>query len=424
MTAPDKAMPDALSRPALLFALTTVPFGLGYFISYLFRTVNAVISPQLASEIGLTAGDLGLLTSLYFIVFAAFQLPLGVILDRYGPRRVQAVLIVIAGIGAALFAVGDDFAVLALGRGLIGLGVSGCLMAALQANVIWWPRDRLALVNGVTGAFGSIGALVSTVPVELLVQMVGWRGVFVVLAGLSVATAVLVWFAVPERREATERRGGGWRGQLRDLAEVYGDAFFWRICVVVLISGGVFLSYQSLWTASWLRDVAGLDRIGVANSLLMFNLGMLIGVLTIGFAADRLQTIGVQPIACLGAGVLLSILTQVLFALELTAFPAVLCFAYGYFGSSMLLVYTVLGQSFPQRLIGRVNTAQNMMVFIATFAAQWGIGEIIDLWPQIGEGRYDPEAQQTAMVVMIGLQLAGFAWFAWPRWSARSGREA
>lgn len=332
MTAAPVSTPARLNVPALLLTVT-VPFGLGYFISYLFRTVNAIIAPQLTAEVGLTAADIGLLTSTYFIVFAAFQLPLGVLLDRYGPRRVQVALLVIAAAGAALFAMGQSFTALAVARGLIGLGVSGCLMAALQANVMAWPRERLPLLNGITAGFGSFGALVSTVPVELLLGVIGWRGLFFLLAGFAALTAVLIWGAAPRRDEKARgqaKQSGGFRAQLDDLGQIYGNAFFWRLSIMALVHNATFLSYQSLWTGSWLRDVAGLDRIGVANSLLMFNVGMFVGVLTIGIAADRLQSVGIKPIVSVGGGVVLSIASQVLFALGLTAMPTVLCFVYGF----------------------------------------------------------------------------------------------
>ena len=121
----------------ILIMTVLVPFGIGYYMSYLFRTVNAIISPQLVADVGLTPGDLGLMTSAYFITFALVQLPLGIILDRFGPRKVQAALLIVAAIGASLFAFGNDAITLAVGRGLIGIGVSGCLMAALKANVLW-----------------------------------------------------------------------------------------------------------------------------------------------------------------------------------------------------------------------------------------------------------------------------------------------
>lgn len=402
--------------PATVALTVVLPFGLGYFISYLFRTVNAVISPQLTAEIGMTAGDLGLLTSLYFIVFASFQLPLGILLDRYGPRWVQAGLLAVAAMGSAVFALGDSFVLLAIGRGLIGLGVSGCLMSALQANVLWWPRERLPLVNAVTATFGSVGALVSTVPVEVLAQSLGWRGVFGVLAALCLLVAVLVLTVTPSRDSPQHAaKSYAFKAELAGLKEVYFDAFFWRVSVLIFVHAAVYFSYQSLWMGAWLRDVAGLERLGVANALLLFSTGMFAGALSIGVIVDRIQKFGVRPLTIMAGGVALSIGTQCLFAAGVTDAPWAMCFAFGFFGSSVILVYAVLGQHFPQRLIGRINTGQNMLIFVTAFAAQWGIGAIIDLWPPLAQGRYDPEAQTTAMFVMIGLEAAAFVWFLWPR---------
>ncbi len=176
-----------MNRTAVIVLTVLTPFGLGYYLSYLVRTVNVIIAPALVADFSLGAADLGLLTSVYFIVFAAFQVPLGVLLDRYGPRRVQAALLLIAALGGAMFAVGESFTMLAVARGCIGLGVSGCLMGAFKANVMWWPRERLALVNGCTVAFGSFGALSATVPVEMLLQAIGWRGIFALIAAATLA---------------------------------------------------------------------------------------------------------------------------------------------------------------------------------------------------------------------------------------------
>jgi predicted MFS family arabinose efflux permease len=393
----------------VVVATVLVPFGLGYFLSYLFRTVNVVIAPDLARDLALGAADLGLLTSIYFVVFAAFQLPLGVLLDRYGPRRVQIWLLLIAAAGAILFAVGESFLVVAVARGLIGLGVSGALMAGIMANVLWFPRERLPLVNGIIGACGSIGALSATVPVELLMTVLGWRTIFLLLAAVTLATVAILVFAVPERRGSSP--GGGVRAQLRDMGEIYGSGFFWRVCIMVFVHNASFLGYQTLWMGPWLRDVAGMDSAGAAHTLLWFNVGMAVGVLSIGALSERLQRVGVRPVTVIAVAVVASIVTQTMLALEFTALALPLCFAFGYFGSCGLLVYAVLGQSFPVRLVGRVNTAQNMMVFIGAFAAQWGIGAIINMWPPVSEGRYDPAAHQVAFFVMIGLQLAALGWF-------------
>ena len=402
----------------ILVMTVLLPFGIGYYMSYLFRTVNAIISPQLVADVGLTPGDLGLMTAVYFMTFAAVQLPLGIILDRYGPRKVQTVLLLVAAAGAAVFAFGTDAGTLAIGRGLIGVGVSGCLMAALKANVLWFPKEKIALVNGVIFAFGTVGALSTTVPLETLLETVDWRTVFWWLTGISMISALLIYFLVPERPQAARAQVAGQSGfsaQIEDLKQVYGSSFFWRLSLMVFLHNGVFLSYQALWAAPWLRDVAGLDRGGVADGMFMFNAGMFAGVLSVGFFAERLQRIGIPTIVPAVVGIALSIGTQALFAAGWTDQPMILCLMFGYFGSTSTLAYAVLNQHFPQNLTGRVNTAQNMLTFIAAFVTQWLVGVIIGAYPSPGDGLYSAEGHQVALAVFIGIQIFGFVYFLWPR---------
>lgn len=403
-----------------------VPFGLGYYLSYLYRTVNLVISPHLAGDLALNPTSLGLLTAIYFIAFAAFQTPLGVLLDRYGPRRVQSALLVFAAAGSALFAFADDFVILAIGRGLIGFGVSGCLMAALKANVLWFPRERLSLFNGLTVAFGAFGALSATVPVEILFNQVGWRTIFSILSGMSILVAILTYFAVPEKvapQVSASRGAAAIIEQLRGLSAVYQNPFFWRISLVTFVHNGAYLAYQSLWMGPWLRDVGGLSGPTIADMLLWFNVGMFAGVIGIGVLADRLQRFGVKPIVMVGVGIFGSIVVQLLLALEAVSFVLPLCIGFGFFGSSTLLAYSVFGQHFAAETIGRVNTAQNMLTFIAAFAVQWGVGAIIGLWPVLADGRYDPAGHQAALLMMVGLETIAFVWFLWPRRETVTGRE-
>lgn len=405
---------------ARIVATVLLPFGCGYFLSYLYRTVNVVLAPRLAADLALSAADLGFLTSLYFIVFAAFQTPLGVLLDRYGPRRVQSVLLLFAAAGSALFAVSDDFVDVSIGRGLIGLGVSGCLMAALKANVLWFPVRRLPLVNSVTVAFGSFGALVGTIPVEMAAALVGWRDIFVALAVATLAVVALTLLVIPDKPGAAAPPGGtSWRGQFRDLRLIYGNPFFWRLCVIVFVQSGVYLAYQALWLGPWLRDVAGMSPGDVAASLFLFNCGMFAGVLSIGMLAYRMQSLGVQPIVVFGIGIAGSLLVQLLLAFEFVSIAPLLCAALGFFGSVGVLVYSILARNFPAHLLGRVNTANNMLTFVAAFAVQWGVGAIINRWPGTAGGGYDPAGHQAALLTLLVIEFAAFAWFVWPRRGAR-----
>ena len=172
-----------------LVALVFVPFAAGYFLSYFFRNVNAVIAKDLVREFELAPSDLGLLTSVYFLAFGLAQLPVGVFLDRYGPRRVVATLLCVTGLGAFLFGGAGGFGMLAVARALIGLGVSACLMGAIKAFTLWFPLSRLATLNGLYLAAGGLGGLSATAPAQALIEPLGWRGLFYVLSGLSVGAA-------------------------------------------------------------------------------------------------------------------------------------------------------------------------------------------------------------------------------------------
>ena len=250
---------------ARLIACVLLPFAAGYYLSYLFRTINALIAGDLTAELGLSAADLGLLTSVYFLVFAAVQLPFGVLLDRYGPRIIQSALLLLASAGALVFALADGLLGLVIGRALIGLGVALALMAGFKAIVLWFPPERLALANGWFVMLGALGAVTATAPAELVVQAIGWRGLFAVLAGLSALAALLILFAVPEPTGSRLRSADWCRPS--SLWAIYRDRRFWRIAPLSAIGVGTSWSLQGLWAAPWLRDVDGLDRAAVVQHL-------------------------------------------------------------------------------------------------------------------------------------------------------------
>ena len=391
-------------RPAQLWLAVFLPFACGYFLSYLFRVVNAVIAPDLVREVGLGAAELGLLTSTYFLTFAAFQLPLGILLDRYGPRRTEAVLLLFAGAGAWIFATSDSVVGLTLGRGLIGFGVSACLMAAFKAFVMWFPAERLPQVNGFQMAAGGLGALAATKPVELALGVTDWRGVFVVLAVLSVAVAVLLFFAVPERAE--HRSGVGLGEQLRGVGRVFTSRLFWRIAPWTVMSQASFLSIQGLWSGPWLRDVAGLERGSVATVLAAVSIAMVAGFVSLGTLAQRSG----RPLRVAELGVIVFLVVQLplLFGSASLAWPAWLLF--GFFGTVGILPYAVLSQRFPTELAGRVNTGLNLLVFVCAFAGQWAMGAVIGLWPS-SDGHYALEGYRAAFGMMFALQLVATAWY-------------
>ncbi|NQU60157.1 MAG: MFS transporter [Rhodospirillales bacterium] len=387
-----------------------VPFALGYFLSYLLRVVNAVIAPDLVSDLGLTAADLGLLTSASFFAFALAQLPLGILLDRYGPRRMEAGLLVFAGLGAFIFATADGVPGLIAGRALIGLGTSACLMAAIKAYVMWFPISRLPLINGLHMAAGGLGAITGTVPVEAALGVTDWRGLFFVFGGLALAMSVLVFAAVPKRDGAetsTETLGD----QLAGLRQILTSPLFWRIAPMTVASQSMFLGTQSLWSGPWLSDVAGLQRDAVADHLLLIGIAMVAGFLGMGAIAERLGRIGVKTTHVAFFGMALFWVVQIPMALQWTGAVLPMWMAFGFFGTCGILSYAALPRNFAPALSGRVITGLNVFTFMGAFAVQWGMGIIINLWPVTASGSYAPEGYQAAFWVMFAIQAAGLSWF-------------
>ena len=395
-----------------MFWRVTLPFLAGYFVSYVYRSINAIIGPDLARDFGLSAAGLGLLSGIYFFAFALFQLPLGVLLDRYGPRRVNATLLLVAAAGGLWFAVARSTLELTLARALIGLGVSGCLMASFSAFALWYPAERLATMYGIAFAAGMLGAITVTVPLEIVLRTLHWREVFYGIAGLTVAVSLLLYFVVPEK--AAARRAAPLAVQLREYAALAHDPAFWRMALCVGASQLAAVSLATLWVATWLRDVAGYSQAEVARVLLAFNLVMIAGYLGFGRAADGMTRRGRSTLPLLLGGVAAASLCLALLALGVRS-GAVFLWA-GFFGcaTAVVLSYPQFSRRYPVEMVGRVNSALNVFVFVGMFSGQWAVGLVINLWPPTPTG-YAPEAYGWALGGLWLLQAAGLAWL----WSGR-----
>ena len=388
------------------------PFVCGYFFSYFYRTVNAIVAPNLRDDVGVNAAELGLLSATFFLTFAACQIPLGVMLDRYGPRRVQGILYCVAGIGALLFSWGESVSSLILARALIGIGVSGGLMAALKAIVLWFPRERIPLINGWFFASGGLGVLGATAPVEFALQFTDWRGVFVALAVATVVVALMILFVVPEKPK--EGAGESWSAQIKGLAWIYSDGYFWRIVPLMFTCASGQLAIQGLWAGPWLSDVDGFERPEVAEHLLLAAVGMTVGMGMIGPYAAVMKRFGISIASASAIAGL--VYTIVLMAMVMQLIDASYFFwtAIGLLGTQTSLVFAALAQYFPESHIGRANTAANVLVFTMAFAYQSGMGVIIELWAPLQDGGYPAEAYVTAFVAVIGAQVAALCWFLLP----------
>lgn len=395
-------------HPRLLLVVFC-PFAAGYFLSFFFRNVNAVISRDLAREFSLSPQELGFLTSTYLLAFAAFQLPLGILLDRYGPRRVVAGLMCVAAAGALTFGLARDLSTLSIGRALIGLGVSAGLMGAIKAFSLWFPLSRMATLNGLYLGIGGLGGLSATAPAEALLGPFGWRVLFYGLAAASVTAAALIFFFVPEK--PLPGHGQTLRAQVAGFRRIFASLHFWRIATPLVICHAGYQAMQGLWLAPWLYDVAGQPRVAVAGLLLDTAIAYSIGSVFFGVSSDRLVRAGISRMTTYKAGLALSVAMFLLLAAGVTRGLPVILAVYGFAAISASLAYALFTPLFPAEMTGRVNTASNVLMFGVSFLFQWGIGVVLRLYP-VTDGGYAPEGYAAALFALAVLQLAALAWLA------------
>jgi len=370
-------------------------FGLAYFLSYAMRAINAVIAPALSADLHLTNADLGLLSAAYFMGFGLMQLPIGVWLDRHGPRRTESALLLFGALGAAIFASSDTLLGVWVGRALIGVGVSACLMAAFKAFRVWYPPERQSQLGSYMLVIGTAGALSATVPVALLLPVVGWRTVFF---GVAVALLLAAWVLFSRLRDIEQSM------PMHDLARapssnaasnseandapgygaIFADPYFRRMALLGAVHQGGFMALQSLWAGPWMITVLGMSVEETSHVLFLFNLALLIAYLGLSWWAPRYvaygQRTGLPVLRVVAVGLSISVVVQALMVLLPYESSWWLWIVF-----AVVITVTTLGQThvslaFPTALVGRANSAFNLTLFVGAFSVQWGIGLLVDLF--------------------------------------------
>ena len=384
-------------------------FALGYLLSYALRSINAVIAPSLLAELGMSNADLGLLSSAYFVAFGCMQLPLGIWLDKYGARRTESALLLCAAAGAVVFATSTSLAGLWVGRALIGIGVSACLMASLKAYRQWFSLEQQPQLASWMLVAGTAGALAATLPVTLALPLIGWRGVFWIVAALLLATSAAIFFLLRDAERSFPPAAHGATADDGGYARIFGNAYFWRMGVLGLVNHGIFFALQTLWAGPWMTTVLGKTQQQTGEILFVFNLVLMLSYLLLGWSAPRLVARGwnVHRLIAIGiAGMLLAqgaMLLTTAPSAWLLWLPLALCVPV------TTLVQAHVGMAFPAALAGRANSAYNLQLFIGAFATQWGFGLLVDALKGQGAGAVD--AFRIALGVALALQAAALLFF-------------
>ena len=358
-------------------------FAFGYFLSCLLRAITATLSPVLTLEFELMAADLGLLAGGYFLGFASMQIPLGYLLDKFGPKKIVSSFLLIAFIGTLSFAFAQSFSGLLISRILIGVGVSACLMAPLTGYRIWFAENQQQRANSWMLMIASLGFLSSTLPVQLLLPSLGWRWLFGGIAGLILISIFLMLAFIPkwdhqkdESLENPVRQGS--------LSDVWKNKFFISVIPMGLFNYGGLMAIQTLWAGPWMIRVAGYTPLESATGLFWINITMLVSFFLWGYFLPRITNLGFSALKILKLGLPVSflvMLTIIILGSKAGAFYITL-----FILSSIFLSVTqpAVGLSFQSHLAGKALTSFNLLIFLGTFIMQWVMGLVIDLVKNYG----------------------------------------
>ena len=352
-------------------------FAAGFALSYALRTINTVIAESLVTEFGLDNTQLGSLTAAYLLAFAAMQVPLGWCLDRFGPRRTQAALLMVAVAGCVVYAMADGFAMLWAGRALTGIGVAGCLISAFKGFRLWYPPQLQGRFAAWMMVAGTSGVMLSTAPAQWLVPAIGWRGLFWIFAVL-LALSAAAYLALLPRGDRPTRPGGGGAASEGGYSRVFADPFFWRTCLYGVFHQGAFLAMQTLWIGPWLTRVLGMTPQVAANWLFLLNGFLLLAYLGTGWVAPLLERHGwsAPRVGSLANAVGVATLGAiVLSGGQGGPWPWLLLAAAS---APNMLVQTHFNMSYPAARAGRASTAYNLAIFGGAFALQSALGAVID----------------------------------------------
>ena len=384
-----------------IFFYVFLPFALGHFLSLLLRNANAVLAPYLSGDLGLDSVQLGMLTSAFFLAVVIAQLPVGAAIDRHGSRKTLMVLLLLAAAGTLLFAHGRSFGGMMAARFIMGFGVGGTLLAGVKGIAPWLPPSKLPSLHGYLMAAGGLGAATATLPVRLVLDYTDWRMLFTLLALMTAAVALMIWFLTPRSFVKPAQAALPTR---QALSDVWRHPNFRKVIGLVLVSHTIFLGLQGLWIGRWLTDVGRLSNSSVAFLLYLTMAAVIFGAIGVGIITEWAGRRGVGPhdVAALGIG--LFVLLQCTMALNFTPSFPLLAVLFALVGTITGIEYTIVAQTMPPELSSRASALLNMLLFAGACVVQGGFGVILRCWDADSLGRYPPEAYRAAVIVLVLLQ--------------------
>ena len=369
-------MMPLLSRRWMVFFLA----GLLFVLSQFYRASMAVMFPDLSAGLNLDAAQLGRISAAFFYAFALMQVPLLLYLDRFGARVAMTLLTMVAAAGALVFGLARSGGELALARVLLGVGMAGNLMGTLKLIGEWFGPSRFATLSALVVSVGTVGNLAAATPLVLLVQAVGWRAAFWILAALTLALALLFFAVVRDRPEGREAeavalKAESARSLFAGLRMLFGRRDYWIISFGTFCRYGVYAAVQALWAGPYLINAQGASALETGHLLFLMSIGMVVGCPLWGWLSDVVLRARKSVIVAgmIGMVAVLAILA----ALPADAgfgLLALLFFGFGVFGGAGQVMYAHIKERMPAAYAGTAMTGINFFTMIGVAFFLQGLG--------------------------------------------------
>jgi MFS family permease len=390
-------------RAWLIFVLCS----LHLFVSQLYRTTNAVLAPWLIKDLHLDTEGLGLLSAAFFYAFSLTQIPISILLDKVGAKRLMIVLSFVGLTGAVMFSLAQSLGMGLAGRLLLGVGMACNLMGPLKLLMEWFPPSTFATVSGLLYAIGTLGNIVAATPLVLLVDQLGWRLSFQTIIAFHLLLTLMLFWLVKDRPQAKSAAAGSSRAgsPFKNLGILIRSKDYWIISAGTFVRYGTHAALQTLWAGPLLMEALRYSPVQAGNILLAMNIGLILGGPLWGAVSDRVFK---TPKWVVGGGLLaLALITFALRALPQGASVLVagaIFLAFGLASASGMHVYAHIKALVPKEMAGAAMSGTNFFTMLGPAVFLQGLGIVMQgLYPEASRG---PQAFGTALLICVACQAA------------------
>ncbi len=385
-----------------------------FVLSQFYRVSSAVIAPNLIQDLGLNAEMLGLLGGAFFYAFTLLQIPMGPMLDRIGPRKIMSASCLIGALGAFLFAFGNTFHAVFLGRVLIGAGMAPMLMGSFKTFTLRYPPEQFATLVGMISSVGTIGNIVAATPLAFLTSTIGWRMTFLITGLIAILLSFLVFWVLRGEKIRGDKstpysEGKTEIGIWQSIRLITGSLAFWQFGAVAFFRYGVFVSLQGLWLGPYLIYIKGFSPVETGNLLILLAIGVILGSPIGGRLSDRYSH-SRKGVALVGLSLYCASLFPLIgiWKIEHPVLFGLIFFSIGFFHGFVMSIYAHAKDSFPIAISGTVMTYVNFFTMAGAALFMPALGKVIESFPRV-HNVYPAEAYHLAFLIcFIGMSSSVF----------------